>query len=293
MATAVVDGITTRYEVSGSGPPLLLFSPGGFNATIENWRTFGVYARLNLLDRLSEGHTCIAFDKRESGQSGGRVERIAWEDYAAQGVGLLDELGIERAHVLGGCIGCSIAATLAVGRPERVESLVLYSPAGGAAYRSTQHRRFDEHRAFAAERGLGGVVALARSSESTFAQDPRVGPWASVIRADPSFADEYARLDVDRYQALVGELGWTLFDRDTVPGPEGERLHDLEIPVLVVPGGDDNHPVSAARYLQECLPRSEYWDVPVEEQTAETAPARILVFLQGRSSDSPRSSAAI
>jgi pimeloyl-ACP methyl ester carboxylesterase len=291
MPLATVDGIVTRYEVSGSGPPLLLFSPGGFNATIENWRTFGVYARLNLLERLAERYTCIAFDKRESGQSGGRVERITWGDYAAQGLDLLDELGIERAHVMGGCIGCSIAATLAVEHPERVESLVLYSPAGGPAYRRTQHRRFDVHRAFAAEQGLGGVVALARSSEQTFAQDPRVGPWASVIRTDPSFAEEYARSDADRYDGLVGELGRTLFDRDTVPGPAPERLQDVTIPGLVVPGGDENHPVSAARYLEGCLPRSEYWDVPMDEQTAETAPSRVLEFLQ--SSDSPRSSAAI
>src|SRR6266511_5435947 len=140
MATAVCDGITTRYEVFGSGPPLLLLSPGGFNATIENWTSFGIYQRLHLLEHLRGRYTCIAFDKRESGQSGGRVERITWADYAAQGLGLLDELGIERAHLLGGCIGCSIAATLAVADPERVSSMVLYSPAGGPRY-----RRSEEH----------------------------------------------------------------------------------------------------------------------------------------------------
>lgn len=34
-----------------------------------------------------------------------------------------------------------------------------------------------------------------------------------------------------------------------------------------------------ARYLEECLPRAEYWDVLVSEQTGQTAPARILQFL--------------
>ena len=34
MPTAVIDGIATRYEVEGSGPPLLMFSPGGFNAVL-------------------------------------------------------------------------------------------------------------------------------------------------------------------------------------------------------------------------------------------------------------------
>jgi len=291
MPFAGCDGIRTRYEVAGDGPPLLMFSPGGFNATIENWTSFGIYARLDLLRHLEQRYTCITFDKRESGQSGGRVERIGWDDYARQGLALLDALGIERAHVMGGCIGCSIAATLAVAQPDRVTSAVLYSPAGGPRYRITQRARFAEHEAFVAGSGPAEVVALAVSTDASFAQDPRVGPWASVIRTDPAFADEYRRLAPASYRELVHATGQTLFDRDTVPGPKPEELMALEIPALVVPGRDPNHATSAARYLEECLPRAEYWDAPPEEQTAETAPARLLAFLQ--SNDSPRSSAAI
>ena len=55
----------------------------------------------------------------------------------------------------------------------------------------------------------------------------------------------------------------TLFDRDTAPGAEPEDLLRLDIPALVVPGHDAAHATSAARYLEECLPRSDYWDVPV------------------------------
>ena len=43
MPTAIIDGIVTRYEVIGSGPPLLMYVPGGFNAVIESWSTLGVY----------------------------------------------------------------------------------------------------------------------------------------------------------------------------------------------------------------------------------------------------------
>ena len=53
----------------------------------------------------------------------------------------------------------------------------------------------------------------------------------------------------------------------------------LDIPALIVPGRDAAHATSAARYLEECLPRAEYWDAPVAEQTADTAPARVLAFL--------------
>ena len=72
----------------------------------------------------------------------------------------------------------------------------------------------------------------------------------------------------------------TLFDRDTAPGAEPEDLMRLDIPALVVPGRDAAHATSAARYLEECLPRAEYWDVPVAGQTEETTPGRVLEFLE-------------
>jgi pimeloyl-ACP methyl ester carboxylesterase len=279
MAFAEIDGIRTRYELSGAGPPLLMLSPGGFNAALDNWTSFGIYQRLDLLQNLQRHYTCIAFDRREAGLSGGRVELVTWRDYAAQAVGLLDHLEFERAHVLGGCIGCSIATAFAVAHPERTASMVLYSPAGGPKYRMTQHARFAEHVAYAGEHGLAAVAELALSGDQTFSQDPRIGPWASVIRTDPTFAAEYGRLEPAHYAQIVRDMARTLFDRDTVPGAEPEQLMQLELAALVVPGQDASHATSAARYLEECLPRSEYWDVPVAEQTAETAPARILAFL--------------
>ena len=50
MPTALIDGIATRFEVIGSGPPLLMFSPGGFDATLEKWSTLGIYAKTRILD---------------------------------------------------------------------------------------------------------------------------------------------------------------------------------------------------------------------------------------------------
>lgn len=281
MPTAIVDGIATRYEVAGSGPPLLMFSPGGFNATLDNWRSQGIYRRLNLIDHLAAKYTCLIFDRRESGLSGGRVQRLGWSDYAAQGRGLLEQLGIERAHLIGGCAGCSIVTAFAVDYPEAVSSMVLYSPAGGARYRMTQHARLARHLAYVAEHGLAQVVALAASSDEPFTKDPRGGPWVTVIRRDPAFADAYARWDPDRYATVVAGTSRLLFDRDTVPGAEPEDLMRLDVPALVVPGRDASHATSAARYLEECLPHAEYWDVPVEEQTEQTASARVLEFLDG------------
>lgn len=281
MSHAVLDAIPTRYEVTGSGAPLLMFSPGGFDSTLDSWRTVGIYRRLALLDHLSPRYTCITFDRRESGRSGGRVERIAWTDYVAQGRALLDHLGIDRAHLMGGCVGCSTVLAFAVADPERVSSMVLFSPAGGVRYRMKQHARFGQHLAYVDAHGLAQVVALAQDSDLGFTADARVGPWVSVIRTDPAFAAAYAGLDPDRYRVLVSGLARLQFDRDTVPGAEPEDLLAVDVPALVVPGQDESHAPSAARYLQECLPNVQYWDVPVAEQTEQTVPARILQFLDG------------
>jgi pimeloyl-ACP methyl ester carboxylesterase len=281
MASAIIDGIATRYEVIGGGPPLLMYAPGGFDATIEKWSTQGVYAKIKLLDHLPAKYTCIVFDRRECGQSGGRIERVRWVDYVAQGKGLLEHLGIERAHIMGGCMGCCPVAAFGVKYPRTVLSMILFWPVGGARYRIGSHQRFAEHLAFVQHNGLAAVVEVVAKDGKSFGADPRGGPWAAVIKRDRAFADAYTKLDVDAYRLTVGGMGRTLFDRDTAPGAEPEDLLRLDIPALVVPGRDASHATSAARYLEECLPRSEYWDVAVAGQTEEATPARVMEFLDG------------
>ena len=281
MPTVTIDGLRTRYEVVGEGPPLLMYSPGGFDATLEKWSTLGVYAKTGLMAALSANYRCIAFDRRETGQSGGRVERFGWADFVRQGQGLLDHLGIARAHLIGGCMGCSPVLAHAVAHPARVASMVLVWPVGGARYRINGHQRFSIHLAFALQQGLAAVVELARSSGKSFGADSRVGPWAAVLRSDEGFAAHYAALDVDRYALLVAAIARTLFDRDTAPGAEAEDLLQLDIPALVVPGRDASHATSAARYLEECLPRAEYWDVAPADQTEASVAPRLLQFFAG------------
>ena len=286
MPSAIIDGISTRYDVVGDGPPLLMFSPGGFDATLEKWTMLGVYGKTKMFEQLSRRYQCIVFDRRETGQSGGRIERVTWSRYAAQGKRLLDHLGIAKAHLMGGCMGCSLVLAFGVAYPEATLSMVLYWPVGGAKYRINGHTRFAQHLAFVQQEGLGAVVALAKSSGKSFGEDPRGGPWAAVIRSDAVFADAYARHDVEQYKLVVTGMVRGLLDRDTAPGAEPEDLLRLNIPALVVPGRDASHATSAARYLEECLALAEYWDVAPAEQTEATAPARLLEFL-GKVSAAP------
>jgi pimeloyl-ACP methyl ester carboxylesterase len=280
MPIATIDGIATRYETAGTGPPLLMYAPGGFNATVEAWSTLGIYAKIKLLDHLPAHYTCIMFDRRECGQSGGRVEPLTWAHYVAQGKGLLEHLGIKRAHLMGGCMGCCPVAKFGAMHPGMVQSMVLWWPVGGAKYRIASHARFTEHLAFVKKEGLEAVVTLVEKDGNPFGADPRGGPWASVIKRDREFAAQYAKQDAKAYRVTVVGMMRNLFDRDTAPGAEPEDLLKLDIPALVVPGQDASHATSAARYLEECLPKSDYWDVPVAAQTEDVSAKRVMEFLQ-------------
>jgi hypothetical protein len=181
---------------------------------------------------------------------------------------------------MGGCMGCSPVIAFAAADPQSVMSMILWWPVGGAKYRIKGEQRFAEHVAFAGANGLQAVVDLVRKDGKAFGADPRGGPWASVIRGDAAFAERFARMPLDTYLSTVTRMKSALLDRDTSPGAEPEQLLALDIPALVVPGRDESHATSAARYLEECIPGSEYWDVPVAEQTEANAPARVLQFLE-------------
>jgi pimeloyl-ACP methyl ester carboxylesterase len=64
------------------------------------------------VDKLSSKFQLIVYDRRESGKSAGRVEKLTWDLYARQAKGLLDHLNIDSAFVLGGCMGSSSRATM-------------------------------------------------------------------------------------------------------------------------------------------------------------------------------------
>ena len=277
MPTATIDGLEVSYVTHGSGPVLLMLAPGGFDATMEKWSTAGVWKSLLPLESLASDFRLVAYDRRESGASGGRVERLSWSLFADQARGLLDHLGVQEAFVMGGCMGCSVAQAFAARYPESTRALILHWPVGGYRWHQNGGDRFARHVQFAREHGLDGVVQRAHEGKS-FWQDPEAGPWASVIVRDAKFAEAFQRQDLDRYLGWVAASGRSLFDRDTPPGADPEELMAMKIPALIMPGDDPAHATSGAHYLRELLPQPEFWPVMPPDQSADRVRDRILEF---------------
>lgn len=103
------------YVDRGSGDPVLLVH--GLAGDHTAWAP--------QLARLSERYRVVAFDNRGAGQSTQRDEPVTTEDLAGDTLGLLDALGIERAHVVGRSMGGAVAQHMALRSPERIASLVL------------------------------------------------------------------------------------------------------------------------------------------------------------------------
>ena len=132
--------IELEYEVLGIGRPLLLI--GGLGTQLISWDD--PFCAL-LVDR---GYAVIRYDHRDSGLSTALDESgvpdllglllgigeapYMLDDMASDAVGLLDHLGLERVDLLGLSLGGMIAQLMALGRPERVSSLVaaLSGPPG-------------------------------------------------------------------------------------------------------------------------------------------------------------------
>ncbi|HLK81632.1 MAG TPA: alpha/beta hydrolase [Xanthobacteraceae bacterium] len=121
--------VRIRYEVAGSGFPLLIIPGGGLNSTIA------ALAR-GPFDPIAEfkgEYRCIAADLRNAndGQSSGPLEiDRPWDSYTDDHIGLMDHLGISKFMVMGFCIGGPFVWNLLKRAPDRVVAAVLAQPSG-------------------------------------------------------------------------------------------------------------------------------------------------------------------
>jgi pimeloyl-ACP methyl ester carboxylesterase len=277
MAIATVDGIDTYYETHGSGSPILMCAPGGFDATIDKWREASAWTGIDAIKALATEHTVILYDRRECGQSAGRVERLSWASYTRHGKALLDHLNIASAWTMGGCMGCSVALAFGAHYPDATRGLLLHWPVGGYRWKVNSQERFTRHYNFAKQNGLKGVIERARGGKS-FWMDPEAGPWATMIAREALFAERFAAQDLERYLGIILTTGRSLFDRDTATGAEPEEVIGIRASSLIIPGDDPSHATSGAHYLRELLPKADFWNVMPPEQTTQKVCDRILEF---------------
>ncbi|MGH7895506.1 MAG: alpha/beta fold hydrolase, partial [Candidatus Binatia bacterium] len=109
------NGVQIHVEESGSGPPLLLIM--GLGASLETWEA--------QREAFAARFRVIAFDNRGAGRS--EIPPPPWSvvDMAADAVGVLDALGVGRAHVLGVSMGGMIAQEMVIRHPARVDHLIV------------------------------------------------------------------------------------------------------------------------------------------------------------------------
>jgi pimeloyl-ACP methyl ester carboxylesterase len=123
------------YETFGEGFPVLLFAPGGLRSRVEMWHPAQGGPPRPWVDWTqalpAAGFTAIAMDQRNAGRSRADVKADhGWHTYAADHLALMDHLGFERFHVLGGCIGGSFCLKAIEAAPHRVTAAVLQNPIG-------------------------------------------------------------------------------------------------------------------------------------------------------------------
>lgn len=119
MPTARTKEIETYYEVSGSGPPLVLIC--GISAELQVWRS--------QVGELSKHFKVICYDNRGAGRTSAPDSPYSISQMADDLAALLDALEIESAHLLGWSMGGYIAQTFARSYPQRVRKLVLIATA--------------------------------------------------------------------------------------------------------------------------------------------------------------------
>ena len=109
------NGRSLYYEVHGDGEPLLLIM--GLGQDLTAWAL--------QVPAFAEHFRVVAFDNRDAGRSSRAEGPYTIADMARDTAGLMDALGIGRAHVLGASMGGAIAQELVLRWPERVGRLVL------------------------------------------------------------------------------------------------------------------------------------------------------------------------
>jgi pimeloyl-ACP methyl ester carboxylesterase len=216
MEHAKVNGIELEYEVVGSGAPILLIHGAHLADALQPLVAEPALARFQ--------H--IRYHRRGLGGSTRPVEAgptsIAMQ--AQDAVGLLDHVGVDRAHMVGYSLGGAIALELAARHPTRVASLALLEPMfpttpAGAAFVRAMVPLVERYRAGDAEGAVHGFLALVGGRDWRATLDQTIpGGIAQAVKDAATFFET----------ELQAGREWTF-------GPE--QAAAISCPVLSVLGG--------------------------------------------------------
>jgi len=263
MSRAVLpNGIELEYVTTGdpTNPPLLVVN--GYTSQLISWPQ-GYIEQL-----VAQGLFVIQYDNRDVGLSSkidgqavspGAVLSAALKgeplpdvpytlsDMAADGIGLLDHLGIERAHIVGNSMGGMIVQTMAIEHPERISSVtsVMSSVGDPRVGRPTPEARD----ALLAPSPPDRDDYIAASLTSQI--------WASKKYCDLDWLQEVAAAQYDR--CFYPEGATRQLAAIYASGDRSGGLAALDVPMLVIHGRDDTliTPEGGER-TAELVPGSRY-----------------------------------
>jgi pimeloyl-ACP methyl ester carboxylesterase len=237
----VIEGRPVNTIEIGQGPAILFVH--GLSGCWANW--------LEQMAAFADSHRLIAVDLPGFGHSPGDAGETSMPGYARLLDLLLTQLGVESATVVGNSMGGLIAAELAAGRPDRVERLVLVSPAGLSTYANRiTNRGLPIVRSLERVLALGASWAAANSDAIT--RRPRMrelalkGVVAHPSRLNGALAAEQVR--------GAGTDGFLSALESIVEFDLRERLPLIACPTLIVWGEKDRLiPVRDAHIFAELI----------------------------------------
>jgi pimeloyl-ACP methyl ester carboxylesterase len=210
----------------GEGPALVFVH--GLSGSWPNW--------LEQLPVFADDHRVIALDLPGFGHSPMPHERITISGYARLLDGLLDELGTGAATLVGNSMGGFVSAELAIAFPERVERLVLVSPAGISSYRNTRGMRALPalHRA---ERIVSAYTAWMASKSDTVTRHPLLrNATLGLVTRHPGRLP--AALAAEQLRG-AGKPGFVQALEANLDYDFRDRLPEIACPTLIVWGDED------------------------------------------------------
>ncbi len=267
-----VDGLAVHYKVSGEGSPQFVMLHG-FGASVFSFR--------ELQQPLGEWGTALAFDRPPFGLTSRPLTWTGPNPYSqdaqiALTLAMMDALNMQRAVLVGHSAGGTIALQVAQRHPERVEALVLVSPAVGERAAIPPAARW----LLATPQARRLAPLFLRDVEADF-DDLLRQAWHDPERITPEIYEGY------RKPLKAHDWDRGLWELTLAAGPPTNEvpLEELSVPTLLITGDNDLIvPTPQTKELAALLPNAELIVIPecghlAHEEHPELVLEAIAAFL--------------